>query len=70
MSNVAPIQTPKVGDHIFMMCGCNPQEPQPFVPIILLQQNPIIVGLQCLACKQHLTAVNGVIQEPVPANDG
>lgn len=64
--NVVQLQTPKVGDQSFMVCGCNPKDPSPFVPIVLVQQSPVVVGLMCPACEAHLTVINGVIQEPVP----
>lgn len=64
--NVVQLHAPKIGDHTFMVCGCNPKAPHAFVPIVLLQQNPVVTGLMCPECGKHLTVVNGVIQEPVP----
>jgi hypothetical protein len=66
MSNVRQLHAPKIGDRTFMLCGCNPNDPQPFVPLVILQQHPVIVGLQCGACDTHLTVSGGVIQEPMP----
>lgn len=69
MNNVVQLQTPKIGDHTFMVCGCQPKDPQPFVPIILLQQNPVVVGLMCPLCQQHLMVVDGVIKQPIAERD-
>jgi hypothetical protein len=62
--NVVQFPSAKAGDLTFMLCGCNPKEPQPFIPIVVIQRNPIIAGLQCPSCEQHLTVVNGIVQEP------
>lgn len=66
MSNVIQLHTPKIGDRTFMVCGCNPKEPHPFMPIVILQQNPVVVGLMCPECETHLDVIGGVIQQPVP----
>jgi hypothetical protein len=69
MNNVVQLRAPKPGEPTFMLCGCNPKEPEAFMPIVLVQQNPVVVGLMCPRCETHLTVVNGVIQEKNPADE-
>jgi hypothetical protein len=70
MSNVTYIHAqPKQGDQTFFVCGCNPEDPQAFLPIVLIQHPPLIVGLMCPECEQRLDVVNGFVQDvpKVPA---
>lgn len=65
MSNVIQFDAPKKGDTSFMMCGCKPENPEPYIVVAITDNDrPIIAGLLCPQCETQLDVVNGIVQTP------
>lgn len=66
MSNVFQFPQPKNGDQSFMMCSCNPQEPEPYMVVVIVGKDaPLICGLLCPLCETQLEVVNGFVRQPI-----
>lgn len=60
MGEVIQLDAPKIGDTTFMQCNCKP-EGVDFLVVVIAQHPPLICGLICPECEQHLSVVNGFV---------
>lgn len=58
-------RAPKEGDRTFFLCGaCRPISPMPFIPIVIIEKDPRVIGMHCPNCGVTYDVVDGRVQLP------
>ena len=64
MGEIVDINTQKEGDLSFVLCDCNPEEPEaPLVQCLMTSKKVMVTGLVCPGCERFTPVLDGELRQ-------